>query len=150
MQPTARWVVLEGLDRFIKAQKCYYDTALKEVREGRKESHWIWYIFPQIKGLGYSTTAREYAIDGREEAIAFMQNPELRGHLIEISQALLDSEVADIADIFGYPDDLKVKSCMTLFMKVCPEEKIFSQVLDKYFEGEVDEKTVELLGYSSM
>ena len=138
------------LGRFKTAQYGDFETALNEIAAGKKKTHWIWYIFPQIKGLGYSTTAREYAIDGREEAIAFMQNPELRGHLIEISQALLDSEVADIADIFGYPDDLKVKSCMTLFMKVCPEEKIFSQVLDKYFEGEVDEKTVELLGYSSM
>ena len=141
---------MEGLDRFVKAQKCYYETALKEVRDGRKESHWIWYIFPQLKGLGYSSTAREYAIDGREEAVAYMNDPELRAHLIEISQALLDSDVADAADIFGYPDDLKVRSCMTLFMNVCPEEKVFSQVLDKYFNGEPDEKTLELLGYSSM
>ena len=141
---------MEGLERFTKAQKCYYDTALREVRSGRKESHWIWYIFPQLKGLGYSTTAREYAIDGRDEAVAYMQDPELRSHLVEISQALLDSDISDITEIFAYPDDLKVRSCMTLFSKVCPEEKVFTQVLDKYFEGELDEKTLELLGYSSM
>ena len=141
---------MEGLDRFIKSQKCYYDTALKEVCNGRKESHWIWYIFPQLKGLGYSTTAREYAIDGREEAIAYMENQELRDHLVEISQALLDCNIADITEIFAYPDDLKVRSCMTLFMNICPEEKVFSQVLEKYFEGEQDEKTLELLGLSSM
>ena len=141
---------MPGLDRFVKAQKCYYETALKEVSNGHKESHWIWYIFPQLKGLGYSSTAREYAIDGREEAIEYMNNPELHDHLVEICKALLDCGVSDAAEIFGYPDNLKVKSCMTLFMKVCPEEKVFSQVLDKYFEGEPDEKTLELLGYSSM
>lgn len=139
-----------GLERFLQAQKCYYEKALEEIRNGKKESHWIWYIFPQIKGLGYSSIAREYAIDGREEAEAYMADPILRERLVEISRALLDCGVDSITDILGYPDDEKVKSCMTLFREVCPEESVFSEVLDRFFNGESDGRTLELLNVSDI
>lgn len=137
-----------GVERFLQAQKCYYEKALEEVRNGRKETHWIWYIFPQIKGLGYSSTAREYAIDGRAEAEAYMADAVLRERLVEISQALLDCGVDDITEIFGYPDYEKVQSCMTLFREVCPEEPVFKAVLDRFFKGEPDRKTLEILNFS--
>lgn len=133
-----------SVERFIEAQKNSYDTALREIQTGRKRSHWIWYIFPQIQGLGFSATARYYAIKDREEAEAYMAHPVLRQRLIEISEALLGLESDDARDVMGYPDDLKLKSSMTLFA-VISEEPVFSNVLDKFFQGEVDERTIQIL-----
>lgn len=133
------------LNRFLKAQERDYDTALSEIRSGRKRSHWIWYIFPQVKGLGFSSTSEFYGIDGLAEAKAYMENGTLRRRLIEISEALLALESSDAGDVMGYPDDLKLKSSMTLFREAAPEEKIFLKVLDKFFGGKKDERTLEIL-----
>ncbi|MCQ2079884.1 MAG: DUF1810 domain-containing protein [archaeon] len=137
---------MPNLDRFVRAQKCYYNTALEEVRNGRKESHWIWYIFPQLKDLGFSDNAKLYGIDGLSEAKEYIADPFLKERLIGISQALLESDESDISAIFGYPDDLKVQSCMTLFRAACPEEKVFDQVLERFFNGEADARTLEIIG----
>lgn len=133
-----------SIERFIEAQKNSYDTALREIQTGRKRSHWIWYIFPQIQGLGFSSTARYYAIQDREEAEAYMAHPVLRQRLIEISEALLELESDDAREVMGYPDDLKLKSSMTLFAEIS-EEPVFASVLDKFFHGEVDERTLQIL-----
>ena len=132
------------LERFIKAQESSYETALKEIRCGRKRSHWMWYIFPQIKGLGYSSTAQYYAIQSREEAEQYMKHPILAKRLIEISEALLKCESNDASEIFGYPDDMKLKSSMTLFALVS-DNTVFKEVLNKFFGGEMDGKTIQLL-----
>ncbi len=139
---------MQGLTRYVQAQKCYYESALSEIRNGKKEGHWIWYIFPQLKGLGYSSTAREYGIDGYAEAKEYISDTQLRERLVEISQALLDCGVDSITDIVGYPDENNVRACMTLFREVCPEEKVFDEVLTRFFQGEPDQKTMELLGGS--
>jgi len=131
------------LDRFRTAHKSSYEMALWEIRDGRKESHWIWYIFPQLQGLGYSAMAQYYEIQNREEAVAYWKDPVLSGHLVEISRALLRLDDS-IDDILGYPDNLKVKSCMTLFYLVTGEE-IFKMVLDKFYNGELDEYTRQKL-----
>lgn len=133
------------LSRFLKAQERYYDTALLEIRSGRKRSHWIWYIFPQVKGLGFSSTSEFYGIDGLAEAKAYMENETLRRRLIEISEALLSLELSDAGVVMGYPDDLKLRSSMTLFGEAAPEEKVFLKVLDKFFGGKKDERTLEIL-----
>ena len=134
-----------NLERFLKAHARDYDCALSEIRNGRKYSHWMWYIFPQIKGLGYSSTSIFYAIADIEEAKAYMNNEILRKHMLEICQVLLDLESSDASDIFGWPDDMKLKSSMTLFALSNPECEVFQKVLDKFFDGEKDERTVELL-----
>lgn len=133
------------LDRFIKAQEQDYETALKEIRQGRKRSHWIWYIFPQIAGLGLSSISQYYAIASMEEAKAYMENAYLRGHLLEISKALLALDSSDPGRVMGYPDDLKLRSSMTLFAEAAPEEPVFQEVLDKYFDGEKDQRTLDIL-----
>jgi len=122
------------LERFRKAQERDYQTALSEIRNGRKESHWMWYIFPQLKGLGFSSTAQFYGIDGKAEALAYMNDEILRGRLLEISGALFKLQSHNPSEIMGYPDDLKLKSCMTLFEAVSPEEHIFKDVLEKFFQ----------------
>ena len=132
------------LDRFIKAQEQDYDIAMNEIRNGRKRSHWMWYIFPQIKGLGYSSTAQYYAIQDKAEAVAYMEHPILSARLVEISQELLKLDSSDAFAVLGYPDNLKLKSSMTLFYLVS-ENKVFKQVLGKYFAGELDKKTIESL-----
>lgn len=137
------------LDRFIKAQERDYEAALKEIRQGRKRSHWIWYIFPQIAGLGHSSTSQYYAIGSMEEAEAYMENTYLRGHLLEISEALLLLESGDPGQVMGYPDDLKLCSSMTLFAEAAPEEPVFQAVLDKYFGGKKDQRTLDILGKRS-
>ncbi len=139
---------MDGLARYVQAQKCYYESALTEIRNGKREGHWIWYIFPQLKGLGYSSTAREYGIDGRTEAQEYISDQQLHERLVEVSKALLDCGKDDITDIVGYPDENNVRACMTLFREVCPEEAVFGEVLDKFFNGEPDQKTMELLGGS--
>ena len=133
------------LSRFIKAQETDYERALSEIRSGHKRSHWIWYIFPQIDGLGFSSTAQYYAIKDRKEAEEYLKNDLLRERLVEISEALLLLESNDAGEVMGYPDDLKLRSSMTLFHEVAPEMDVFQKVLDKFFEGKPDQKTIELL-----
>ena len=134
-----------NLDRFKKAQSRDYATALTEIKNGRKESHWMWYIFPQLKGLGFSSMAEFYGIDGLAEAKAYIADDLLRGRLVEISEALLSLPSSDAREVMGYPDDLKLKSCMTLFMEAAPEIDVFGKVLEKFFGGEKDSKTVEMV-----
>lgn len=133
-----------NLDRFIEAQKRDFQIALKEIENGQKESHWMWYIFPQLKELGYSSTAKYYGIDSLEEAVLYMQNEYLRDNLIRISSALLRLTTNDAYEIFGDPDYKKLQSCMTLFYKAT-NNTIFKEVLDKYFTGNEDTKTLEIL-----
>ena len=132
------------LSRFHKAQKGSYETALAEIRAGRKRSHWIWYIFPQIQGLGYSSTAQYYAIEDLEEAKAYLADPVLRERLLEISNALLALDSCDPSDVMGYPDDLKLRSSMTLFSLADPECTVFRDVLEKYYDGREDPRTIAL------
>ena len=135
----------DGLERFVSAQEKSYDTALQEIRTGRKRSHWMWYIFPQIAGLGHSQTARYYAIKDMEEARAYMKHEILGKNLIEISQALLQTPSSDPGEVMGWPDDMKLKSSMTLFLLASPECNVFQKVLDKFFHGEKDKNTIRIL-----
>ena len=132
------------LSRFHKAQQGSYETALAEIRSGRKRSHWIWYIFPQIQGLGFSSTAQYYAIENLEEAKAYLADPVLRERLLEISNALLALDSCDPSEVMGYPDDLKLRSSMTLFSLAEPECTVFRDVLDKFYGGREDERTIDL------
>lgn len=134
-----------NLDRFIEAQKEDYNQALKEIRSGKKLTHWVWYIFPQIKGLGMSDTAIHYSIESLDEAKAYLKNDYLRHNLLEISQALLDLDNNNPTEILGYPDDLKVKSCMTLFYYTDPSINVFKDVIDKFYNGEIDINTINLI-----
>ncbi len=133
------------LERFLAAQEREYQTALSEIKSGRKRSHWIWYIFPQIQGLGYSSIARYYAIQDTGEAQAYIQHPVLGKRLIEISNVLLTLTVSDPTKVMGHPDDLKLRSSMTLFSVAAPEETVFKQVLDKFYDGKTDKRTLEIL-----
>lgn len=132
------------LSRFLKAQETDYNTALKEIKAGRKTSHWIWYIFPQLKELGFSPTAQYYGISDLGEARAYMSDAVLRTRLLEISQALLDLPDTNIKSVMGYPDNLKLCSSMTLFHLAEPTCEVFQKVLDKFFNGRSDKKTIEL------
>lgn len=134
-----------SIDRFLKAQENTYDEALSEIREGHKRSHWIWFIFPQIQGLGFSAISQEYAIKDLEEAREYLNNPLLKERLLEISKALIDLPEFDPTKVMGYPDDLKLCSSMTLFHVVNPEEPVFKLVLDKYFDGKIDKNTIRIL-----
>ena len=134
-----------NLERFIEAQERDFETALEEIRAGYKRSHWMWQIFPQIAGLGYSYMAKMYEIQGLDEAVAYMENEYLRENLIEITRALLACENDDVEAIMGYPDNLKLCSSMTLFEVAAPEVTEFSQVLDRFYDGIRDAKTLKLL-----
>ena len=134
-----------NLNRFIDAQKSSYSTALTEIKNGCKKSHWMWYIFPQIVGLGYSSTSQFYAIKDLHEAMSYLQHELLGKRLIEISQALLDLDTDNAHEIFGSPDDIKLCSSMTLFAKVENAPSVFQNVLDRYFGGIADKKTLQLL-----
>jgi uncharacterized protein (DUF1810 family) len=133
------------LDRFVQAQQGDYDRALSEVRSGRKRSHWMWYIFPQFDGLGFSPTSKRYAIKSIAEAKAYLNHPLLGPRLIECVEAVLGVEGRSAHEIFGSPDDMKLKSCATLFAYVSPEGSVFDQLLDKFFQGDRDSKTLRLL-----
>jgi uncharacterized protein (DUF1810 family) len=137
--------VSHDLDRFVRAQERTYETALAEIRGGRKRSHWMWYVFPQIAGLGYSETSRRYAIRDTAEARAYFEHPLLGPRLIECFEAALSIEGRTAHEIFGSPDELKFRSCATLFGCVTPPGSVFECVLDKYFEGEGDQRTQELV-----
>lgn len=134
------------LSRFLKAQEQDYEQALREIRSGRKRSHWMWYIFPQIQGLGFSPTAQYYAIRDLQEARDYLAHPVLGARLKEISSALLDLNGLSASEIFGYPDDLKLRSSMTLFRMADLNEPVFLEVLEKYYDGKPDARTVELAG----
>lgn len=134
-----------NLERFKKAQEYSYKTALKEVRNGRKVSHWMWYIFPQMRGLGQSSTAWTYGISDLQEAEEYLKDPVLGARLTEISEALMELEEKDADKIFGWPDVLKLRSCMTLFAAVSGKDSVFQRVLDAYYGGAADERTLELL-----
>ena len=136
---------MSELDRFIRAQEYNYSDALKEIKNGKKISHWMWYVFPQIKGLGKSDTAKWYAIKDLQEARDYLNNEILSNRLEQVCKALLDLDCNDVYKIFGSPDDMKLKSSMTLFEIAAPENKIFKRVLDKYFNGERDQKTIEII-----
>ena len=133
------------LDRFLKGQARNYDAALQEIREGCKRSHWMWYVFPQIQGLGYSSTAQYYAIRDLGEAKAYLQHPILRERLLEISNALLELDSHNASAVFGWPDDMKLRSSMTLFAQAEPSCDVFQRVLDQYFKGKMDENTLSIL-----
>ena len=132
------------LQRFHKAQIFDFPVALGEIKNGRKESHWMWYIFPQLKELGYSSTAKYYGLT-KDESKAYIKDEILKSRLIEISQVLLELKSNDATEIFGYPDDLKLNSCMTLFSEIVPEIEVFDKVLEKFFSGKKDDKTLKLL-----
>ena len=134
------------LDRFIEAQNGSYEKALAEIRGGRKRSHWMWYIFPQVTGLGFSETSRYYAIKNLDEASAYLQHPILGPRLVEICTVLLKLDNNNAGDIFGNPDDMKLRSSMTLFAEVEGADKVFKLALDKFFKGLKDDKTLRLLG----
>lgn len=134
-----------NLQRFIDAQSPVFDRVLQELKNGKKVSHWMWYIFPQIKGLGFSSMSQFYAIKNADEAIAYLQHPILGKRLIDCCQTILAHTDKSAEQIFGGIDSVKLKSSMTLFAQVAPNQPIFQQVLDQYFNGEKDEKTLELL-----
>lgn len=133
------------LNRFVEAQADDYATALSEVRAGRKVSHWMWYVFPQFAGLGSSPTAQRYAIRSVSEARAYLGHPVLGRRLLEVSEAALGVEGRSARSIFGTPDDLKLRSSATLFAAVSPAGSVFHQILDKYFDGQPDVRTAELI-----
>jgi uncharacterized protein (DUF1810 family) len=126
-----------NLERFIKAQEHSYQIALKEIENGKKCSHWMWFIFPQIDGLGLSSISKDYSIKNSQEAKDYLNHNILGKRLIEITTALMKLENSSARSIFGYPDDFKLKSSMTLFKIVSPDNKIFSDVLVKYFNDEL-------------
>ena len=133
------------LNRFVEAQESTYNEALSEIKKGKKQSHWMWFIFPQIAGLGFSEYNVFYAIKNREEATQYLQHPVLGKRLIEISKAVLEINGKTSNEIFGKPDERKLQSCMTLFAQITDSDPIFQQVLDKQYQGIKDEKTMQLL-----
>ncbi|HUY88330.1 MAG TPA: DUF1810 domain-containing protein [Pirellulales bacterium] len=134
------------LRRFVEAQADDYERALAEIKSGRKRSHWMWYVFPQYAGLGFSSTSQHYAIQSPQEAEAYLAHPLLGPRLVECCEAALSVAGRSALELFGSPDDLKLRSCATLFARVSPAGSVFERLLDKYFEGQPDEKTLRLLG----
>lgn len=134
-----------SVERYIKAQKDSFKVALSEIKNGQKSSHWMWFIFPQISGLGFSDMAEFYAIKDIDEAKEYINNDFLKENLIEISSELLKLNTDNALQVFGYPDNLKLKSCMTLFLIAEPKCIIFQKVLDKFFDGKKDELTLKIL-----
>jgi uncharacterized protein (DUF1810 family) len=133
------------LSRFLSAQKSFYSLVVKELETGKKKSHWMWFIFPQIEGLGHSSTAKYYSIKSIEEAKEYIAHPVLGKRLLECTNILLHINGKTADEIFGYPDNLKLKSCMTLFNFIAPEQEVFEIVLKRFFAGEEDQRTVSIL-----
>lgn len=133
------------LERFVCAQEGAYERALAEIRAGRKHSHWMWYIFPQIEGLGFSVMSQRFAIRSAAEAKAYLSHPLLGARLITSVEALLDLQGRKVSEIFGFPDDVKLRSCATLFAAVSPAGSVFHRLLDKYFQGQQDDATLKKL-----
>ncbi len=138
-----------NLHRFLTAQEPVYDTVLAELRAGRKSSHWIWFIFPQIAGLGHSEMAQQFAITSLEEAKAYLQHPVLGQRLRECTQLVLDVNGRSADEIFPYPDNLKFRSCMTLFLTASTDNTLFKNALHKYFNGMSDQMTLDILAQQS-
>jgi uncharacterized protein (DUF1810 family) len=136
------------LDRFLSAQESVYERALAELKDGQKLTHWMWYIFPQVDGLGYSPTAMRYSIKSMEEARQYLDHPVLGKRLLECTEAVVALKGASASEIFGYPDDMKFKSSMTLFEKIAGPGSVFSSALDRYCHGERDAATLRLLEVS--
>jgi uncharacterized protein (DUF1810 family) len=133
------------LSRFVEAQTAVYEQALAEIRSGRKRSHWMWFIFPQAAGLGSSPASQHFGIKSRDEAEAYLAHPVLGARLIECAGAVLALHGVSASDVFGYPDDMKLRSCATLFAQVSQPASVFQKLLDKYFESAADPRTLELI-----
>lgn len=136
---------MSDLQRFVQAQDGVYDDALAEIKAGRKRTHWMWFVFPQIAGLGFSPTAQRYALSGAAEAKEYLAHPVLGPRLTEIAQAMLAVQGRSAEQILGYPDDLKLRSSMTLFAAVAGDPAVFDAVLARYYDGP-DQRTLDLLG----
>jgi uncharacterized protein (DUF1810 family) len=134
------------LERFVQAQERDYDGALSEIRSGTKRSHWMWFIFPQFEGLGLSGTSRRYAVKSAAEAKAFLAHPVLGPRLLACAEAVLHVEGRSARNIFGDPDEMKLRSCATLFAAVSPTGSVFHRIIEKYFDGERDVRTLRLMG----
>jgi len=134
------------LNRFVVTQQDDYAQALAETRSGRKRSHWMWYIFPQFDGLGHSSMSKRYSIKSSAEAEAYLRHPILGPRLLECCEAAVSVQRRTAHEIFGSPDDLKLRSCVTLFGQVSPRGSVFEQVRDKYFQGARDDSTLRLMG----
>lgn len=134
------------LARFRDAQEGVIDRAIGELREGRKRTHWMWYVFPQLCGLGHSPDSEYYGLSGLEEARAYLADPVLSERLVTCCDVLLKLGNVSASDVFGYPDDLKLRSSMTLFMRASGRDSVFGRVLARYFGGVEDERTIMLLG----
>ena len=134
------------VSRFMKAHQLDYQRALSEIKNGKKVSHWMWYIFPQMKGLGRSSMSEYYGIQDLNEAKAYLADPTLGKHLIEICEAFLSLDTNDATEVMGRPDDRKLKSSMTLFDAATETIDVFQRVLDKYYQGKKDYRTLRLLG----
>lgn len=139
---------INSLDRFVVVQEKMYPIAMKEIQNGQKETHWMWYIFPQLRGLGMSAMAHIYGLSGLEEAKAYLEHPLLSGRLYELCVALLHHKDKSTNEIFGDLDAMKLKSSMTLFALTSEDYTIFDQVLEQFFDGEMDEITVRIINES--
>lgn len=137
-----------NLNRFIEAQNRDYDIALAEIRAGKKASHWMWYIFPQLKGLGRSSTSEYYGLSGIKEAQAYLSDPILKARLIEITDAVIAHKDKSAEEIFGGIDAKKLRSCMTLFSTAAPDIPVFDAVLEQFFNGTLDRNTLRLTKYN--
>ena len=134
-----------NLQSFVDAQATAYREVCEELRAGRKRSHWIWFIFPQMRGLGHSEMAQHYGVSSREEAEAYLAHPVLGARLRECTRLVVEVEGRSVDQIFGYPDNLKFHSSMSLFASAAPDEPVFREALQKYFGGQLDPNTVALL-----
>jgi uncharacterized protein (DUF1810 family) len=134
-----------NLNRFLQAQENDYERALSEIRSGQKRTHWMWYIFPQLEGLAFSSTAKHYSIKSIQEARAYLTHPVLGPRLLECAEAVVQIKGRSANEIFGSPDDLKLRSCATLFEYVSPSGSVFKQLIEEYYGGERDHKTLALL-----
>lgn len=133
------------LDRFVRAQAHIFEIALAEIADGRKCSHWMWYIFPQFAGLGFSAMSQRYSIKSATEAQAYLKHPILGPRLMQCCEALLAINGRSAHEIFDSPDEMKLQSCVTLFASVTPVDSVFARVLEQYFSGQRDQKTLDLL-----
>ncbi len=135
-----------GLARFVDAQDRVYESVLTELRTGRKQSHWMWFVFPQMRGLGHSTMATHFGIASADEAKRYLAHPLLDKRLLECTELVLSHRESTLSQIFGSPDDLKFRSCMTLFARIAPEERCFREAINHFCRGQEDKATVGLLG----
>ncbi len=134
---------VDNLFRFVDAQASCYNRVIEELKQEKKQSHWMWYIFPQLKGLGFSQLSQKYAISTIDEAKIYYEHPLLGKRLLECTKLIFDIENKGIDEILGFPDKLKFQSCMTLFKEAEPQEALFQKVLEKYFNGKADEVTLK-------